>query len=46
MDDVTIRNLTDSELIHYALNSRPEDNLVMELANRLDERNLESIEED
>lgn len=35
MDDVSIRNLTDDELVHYALNSRYEDNLVRELAERL-----------
>jgi hypothetical protein len=46
MNDSQIRNLTDDELIRFALNSRPADNLVRELAERLEERNLEIIEED
>jgi hypothetical protein len=46
MNDHEIRNLTDDELIRFASNSRPDDNLVRELADRLDERNLEIIEED
>lgn len=36
MYDHQINNLTNDELVRFALNSRPEDNLVRELAERLD----------